>query len=97
MVFPAVPTTIHRRGRNPASKVGVAAAGSRCRQGNWAAAEPLLPHPPSASPRRHVSIHSNSPPDVIRRKNLIVASLIGTAIMVVVTGGVLGALWAVLG
>jgi hypothetical protein len=38
---------------------------------------------------------TSSPP--IRRKNLIVASLIGTAIMVAVVGGVGGVLWLLFG
>lgn len=38
-----------------------------------------------------------SPPDIIRRRNLVVASLIGAAILATVLGGFGGALWLLAG
>ena len=40
---------------------------------------------------------TSTAPDIIRRKNLIVASLIGTAILAVVIGSLGGAVWLMLG
>lgn len=38
-----------------------------------------------------------SPPDIIRRRNLVVASLIGAAILAAVLGGFGGVVWLLAG